>query len=211
MIVISELQGRLVVIKVSGNPTNLSGEELVHVDDNTWQIETPAKRVIDPDAPFELEIDDSGWEDLPYESVDKLSGTVTFAGDGYADTEDIRVKTTNPTAKYLPMSDAAYAYSYTYNRGVDLMEVNKFRDTHKSRIPGQKFASGTLSQWDVVDDYFRDALTDGSPVVLEMRSDEGEAPQRYWALVESAEMTAAIDSPQEQVVSFISTDALLNL
>lgn len=279
----TELAGRLVTIKVGGDPLDLSGEELEQVSTYQWQIENEHKRVIDTAVKPELEIDDGGgYEDVGYESVSYLNGTFTFAEDHTGD--DIRIKTTNPTAKYLPMSTACYAHNYTYNRAAELQDVTAFKQeasrieeaeagttetnieitghgmevgnkivntdrgdaertitevvdddnftvdtvadqapgddielhyceeaTHHKRIAGQKFASGTISQWDVVDSYFRDALTDGSPVVLEFRGQDTGDPQRLWALLESAEMTAAIDSPQDEAVSFISTDELLNL
>lgn len=218
----TELAGRLAVVKVSGDPLDLSGEALEHVTDTEWRIADIDKRVIDRDVDPVLQWDDSGWVDIEHISVNRLSGTFTFAAPGYADTESLRVKTTAPTAKYLPLSTAAFAHNYSYNRGVDLMDVTPFRVwdadtssyvpvTHRKRIKGQKFASGTINQWDVIDSYFGDALTDGSPVVLEFRGQDAGDPQRVWALLESAEMTAAIDSPQDEAVSFISTDELLNI
>ncbi len=208
----AELAGRLAVVKVSGNPLNLNEQALAQISTYIWRIADADMRVIDPAVNPTLErSDDEGfsWSDQAYVSVNKLSGEFTFAADHAGD--DIRVKVTDPTANYLPMSTAAYAHSYSYNRGADLFDVSAFLATHKKRIAGQKFASGTLSQWDVMDSYYRDALTDGEPVVVEFRGETAGDPQRVWALVESEEMAAAIDSPQGKTVSFISTDELLNI
>ena len=204
----TELAGKLVVIKVSGDPLDLAGEVLAHIDDHTWQVDAAAKRVIDPAVAPVLELyDGANWNEISYLSVNRLSGTFKFDGDGYVSTEDIRVKSGN----YLPMSTAATAHSYSYNRGVDLFEVNRFGINHKKRIKGTKFANGTINQWDVIDSYFEDALTNGDVVVMEFKPEEAAAPQRLWALVESDEMSAAIDSAQDRAVSFISTDELLNI
>jgi len=220
----SELAGRLVVIKVSGDPLDLSEEALTQGTTYEWQITDANKRVIDPDVDPTLEYSADGgttWNDQNYTSVNKLNGMFVL-GDNRTD-DLVRVKTTVTTANYLPMSEAASAHNYNYDRGVDLLDVTAFRQedpdnpgeyipsTHKKRIPGQKFASGSINKWDVVDSYFRDALTDGSPVVLEFRAEDTGDPQRLWALLESAEMSAAIDSPQDEAVSFISTDELLNI
>lgn len=209
----AELPGRLAVVKVSGSPLSLAGEDLEQLSTYVWRIEDADMQVIDPAVDPTLEMLDEGgdpddpedWSGVSYVSVNKLSGEFTFDEDH--DGEDIRVKVGN----YLNMSTAAYAHSYSYNRGADLFDVSAFLATHKKRIAGQKFASGTLSQWDVMDSYYRDALTDGEPVVLEFRGETAGDPQRVWALVESEEMAAAIDSPQGKTVSFISTDELLNI
>lgn len=205
----SELAGRLAVIKVSGDPVTAAEEGLTHSTDTSWQITDATKQVLDRDVSPVLEKDDGvgGWDEISYESVNKLNGKFTFSGSGYADTETIRVKSGN----YLPMSSAAYAHDYSYSKQATMLEVNRFGETHKRRIAGTKFGSGSLSQWDITDTYFEDALTSGDPVVLEIRSESAGDPQRLWALIESAEMSAAIDSPQDEAVSFISTDELLGL
>ncbi len=273
-----ELAGRQAVVKVSGDPIDLSEEFLVQIKVYVWQVSDANKRVIDRDVEPVLERYPvfGNWEDQDYVSVNKLDGTFIFDTDYTGDS--IRVKSGN----YLPMSTAAYAHSYTYNRGVDLFDVTAFRretsrtedaeagttetnititdhglevgnriintdrgnaertvteivdddnftvasvtnqasgdtielyhyipSTHRKRMKGQKFASGSISSWDVVDSYFRDALTSGDPVVLEFRGQDSGDPQRVWALLENTEMAAAIDSPQEETVSYISTDKLL--
>lgn len=203
----AETAGRLAIVKVSGTATDLATETLTRVDDNNWQVTTAAKQVLDRDVTPVLEEDDGGWADIEYESVDKLSGIFTFSGAGYTAGSDIRVKTGN----YLPMSSAAYAHAYTYRRGVDLHDASIFLATHKNRIPGLKYASGTLSQWDMTSAYFSDALTAGNPIVLEFRDAAASDPLRVWALLESQEMRAAIESAQDEIVTFISTDNLLNL
>jgi len=205
----SELAGRLAVIKASGDPVTAVAEGLTRIDDNTWQITDTLKQVLDRDTEPTLEQDDGlgGWDLIGYAKVNKLNGKFTFSDAGYAGTETIRIKTGN----YLPMSNVAYAHDYTYNKQANLIEVNRFNETHKKRIVGTKFGSGSLSQWDVTDSYFEDVLTTGEPMVLELRASSSGDPQRLWALIESTEMSAALDSAQDEAVSFISTDELLKL
>ena len=204
----AETAGKLAIVKVSGTAIDLAAETLTRITDTTWQVTTAAKQVLARDVTPVLEYNDGGgYDEITYESVDKLSGIFTFAGAGYSAGSDIRVKTGN----YLPMSSAAYAHAYTYRRGVDLHDASVFLATHKNRIAGLKFASGTLSQWDMTDTYFSDTLTAGDPVVLEFRDAAASEPLRVWALLESQEMRAAIESTQDEIVTFISTDVLLNL
>ena len=205
----SEIAGRLAVIKVSGDPVTAVVEGLTYITNTSWQVTDVLKQVLDRNTEPTLETDDGlgGWDPISFTKVNKLNGKFTFDGAGFADTETIRIKTGN----YLPMSSAAYAHAYTYNKQASLMEVNRFGDTHKKRIVGTKFSSGSLNQWDVTDTYFSNVLTSGEPMVLELRASAAGDPQRLWALIESTEMSAAIDSPQDEVVSFISTDELLKL
>ena len=203
----SELEGRLAVVKVSGAPVSAAEEALTRITNTVWQITDAAKQVLDRDVTPVLEKFNIVWADIEYESVNKLNGKFTFAAPGHAAGSTIRVKTGN----YLPMSSAAAAHEYTYKKSVTLHEITTFLATHKNRIAGTKWAAGTLSQWDVTDSYFEDALVAGSPVILEFRGQAAGNPERVWALLESQEMRAAIDSPQDEVVSFISTDELLNL
>lgn len=204
----NELSGNLVSIKVSGGPVTLAEAALERVTDNKWQIATEGYRVIDLDSTPVLEKYDgvSAWDEISYESVDRLSGEFTFSGAGHVAGSLIRVK----SGFYLPMSVAAYAHAYSYNRAVDLHEVPRFLVNYKKRIAGQKFASGSLSQWDVQDSYYEDALIAGKPVVLEIRPDENLPVRRVWAVLESDELAAAIGSAQDKAVSFISTGKLLN-
>jgi hypothetical protein len=136
-------------------------------------------------------------------SLNRLNGTVTYV--------PAVVRVIYVSGDYLPMSSAAYAHDYSYTKEIDAHGVTAFLATHKSRIAGQKYASGTLSDWEVTSTYFADALTAGVPVVLEFRGQTADNPERVWALLNSQEITAAVAGAQDQVVKFISTEALLTL
>lgn len=203
-----ELAGKLVSIKISGNPTDLTGSALEHVTNTQWQIENEAFRVIDLNTDPVLErFVDPDWIPVEYKSVDRLSGIFTFEAPGYDNTEMIRIN----SGFYLPMTVAAYAHTYSYNRGAELHQVPRFLADYMKRIRGVKFASGSLSQWDVTDTYFEDALKAGNPVVLEIRATETGQPKRVWAMLENEELSAALDSPQDLAVSFVSTGKMLNI
>lgn len=197
-----ELAGKLATIKVSGEATVFPAEATTTTDDKTYQITNAAKRVLDRDTtPTVLDGGIATTEDY---TINKLSGVITF------ETVDVsRVITV--TGKYMPMSTATYAHNFSYSRGVDLQDVTAFLATHKNKIASTKFASGTLNQFDVTSTYYADALTAGDPVVIEFLDTATSEPIRCWALLEGAEMQAAIESPQDQIVTFISTDELLNL
>lgn len=199
----SELAGRLATIKVSGTAVTLTAEATSTTDNQIYQITDAAKRVLDRDTtPTVL---DDGVETLESYTVNKLNGIITF------ESVDALRGTITVTGKYLPMSTVAYAHNFSYNRGVNIMDITPFLATHYKRLAGTKFASGTLSQFDLSSTYFADTLVAGKPVVIEFGDTATSEPIRCWALLENAEMTAAIDNPQDEIVSFISTDELLDL
>lgn len=198
----AERAGRSAAIKVSGTALTFTTEATTTTDNQNYQITSAIRRVWDRDTtPV---VYDDGLATAEEYTINKLNGTITFA------TVDALRGVITVSGKYLPMTSATYANQFSYRRGVEMMEVNKFQDTHKTKLSGTKFASGTLSQWDVISAYYKDALTAGDPVVIEFTSLAGEEPLRCWALLDSVEMQAAIDDPQNEIVSFISTDELLN-
>jgi hypothetical protein len=198
----AEIAGKGATIKVSGTATSFTAEETSTSDNQSYQIDAAAKQVWDRDtAPTVYEDDVETTETY---TVDYLQGIITFE-----DADALR-GTVTVTGKYLPMATATYAHEFSYNKGCDLMEVNKFGDSYKSRLAGLKYASGTLSQWDVTADYYKDALVAGNPVVIEFTAAAGEDEKRVWALLESVEMSAAIADPQNEIVTFVSTDELMN-
>ena len=90
---------------------------------------------------------------------------------------------------------------------MDVADVTRFGDTHKRKLPMQKFAYGTISQWDVTDTFFTDALLSGTPKYIIFNSGvEGTQPKVVLAYFEKEEIKAAIGNPQDATVSFISAN-----
>ena len=135
--------------------------------------------------------------------LNRLNGTVTYPS--------ALARTILISGNYLPMSTAAYANSASYSMNCDMLDKTKFGDAYKLRLAGHKYASGSLTQLDMADTYFEPALTASLPVVIEYLTTSAGLPTRFWALLESAEVQAAIDGMQNQVVTWISTEAFLKL
>ncbi len=106
---------------------------------------------------------------------------------------------------YYPISLAATAHDYQISQQTDMGDITPFLATHKKRMPLEKFASGTISYFDVTDPYFEDALTNGTEVFIDLMDGTG-GRRRTKALIDKNDMKAAIGSPQSATVSFISTD-----
>jgi len=200
---VAELAGLNTVIKISGAATSMTAEATTTSDNQVYQITSTAKQVLDRDtAPT---VYDDGVETVESYTVNYLNGKITFA------TVDAGRGPITVTGKYLPMSTAAYAHSMSVSKAVDLHETTAFGATHKNRLAGLKSASGTINQFDVADTTYSDALTAGNPIVIEIRSESTAEPDRYWALLESDEVAAAIGGVQDETVSWISHDEWIKL
>lgn len=136
-------------------------------------------------------------------SLNRLNGMVTYPGTAS--------RTIKISGSYLPMATAAYAHSMSKSMGAETMDVTAFPATHRKRLPGLKFASGTLNQFDVTDTAFSSALIAGLPIVIEDVANSGAEPNRFWALLEKDEVTAALSGPQDESISWTATDAWLRL
>lgn len=194
------LTGKDVVIKVSGQGVQATDLTTVTNDYKTYQIEDELRQVIAFDIP--VVVKNHGIVTEEKYKVNRLNGTITFET-----VDDTRVITVDCT--YLPLVTVAEAHVASYTEAVDIHEVPRFGDTHKRRIPGLKYASGSLSHWDILDSTFDDALVSGKPVVIELKPSAQSKTKRLFALLESTEMSLAIDNPHEQSVSFISTDEFI--
>lgn len=193
------LAGKDVIIKISGEGVVATDLATITTDNKTYQIADELKQVITLNTP--IIVYDNGVETTEKYKVHRLTGTIEF------ETEKERDITIDCT--YLPLVQVAEAHVASYTEAVDLHEIPVFGSEYKRRIPGLRYASGSLSHWDILDTTFTGTLVSGKPVVLEYKHSETGNTKRLFALLESTEMSLAIDNPYEQSVSFISTDEFI--
>ena len=136
-------------------------------------------------------------------TVNRLNGKVTFP------TSEVRGVAISTS--YLPMTTVGYANAASKSMMCDMLDDTVFGDSYKSRTVGLKSASGTLTQLDVTDTTYSDALTAGNPIVIEYLTSSTAEPTRFWAILDSDEVTAAVDGLQNEIVSWTSTDAWMKL
>lgn len=206
----AELAGKSAVVKISGYAADFTDEPTTANPSRTeYQVTNSLKHVWDRTAAITVKrsTDGTNWNTVNSNeyTLKRLCGKVIFLSAQAINTQ-IKV-----SGKYLTMSTAAYAHEFSYSRACEPLAVTTFGDTHINRIPGLKSASGSLKQFDVTDTYFIDALLIGNPVVIEFRAQASGNPLRLWAYLDSSELSAAINNPQEESVSFSSTDELLKL
>jgi len=198
-----ELAGKEVVIKISGAATSMTGEATTNIDNQTYQVTNVVKQVFDRETPPTILVGGSATAEVY--TVNYLNGKVTFA------TVNAGRGVVTITGKYLPMATAAYANSMSKSRDVDILPVDVFGLTHKKRLAGLKSASGTLSQFNIADTTYKDALLVGKPIVIEDRESSAGEPNRFWALLDNDSVESAVEGVQNETISWVSYDAWIRL
>jgi len=191
--------GKQASVYVTGEPITMTDENTATADHKTYQIYNEAKRLLDCETTLVVKV--NGVQGSSGFKVNYLLGKVIFAT--ARNVEDV----VTISGKYIPKSLAVTAHEFSFGKGVDVGDVTRFGDTHKRKLPMQKYAYGTISQWDVTDNFFTDALLSGTPKYIIFNSGvEGTAPKIVLAYFEKEEIKAAVGSPQDATVGFISAN-----
>lgn len=197
------IAGKKALVKVSGSAVAFTNEPTTADETlKVFQITDQTKRVWDRKSNITVEEStDNGttWSAASGYSLDRLAGKVIFATAQAAGTQ-IRV-----SGSYLPLSIAAECKEYSYSLQGDNQDASSFGADFIKRKQGLKDISGSLSQW-YVDTYFKDALTSGEPIVLEIYADSSANYDfRVWALLAKDEISSAVDGLIEAKVEFEGT------
>lgn len=164
------------------------------------QITASTKRIIDINQDIIVEVD--GVAQTSGYTVDTLNGTVLFTADQTGNVVTV-------TGYYVPTSTAAECHEWSNSITQDFEDTPRFQDEWNRKTPTLKSASGSLSEWYNVDTYFSDALIAGNPVVIELYAQDTLNPDRVWGVLNSVEMSAAVDGVAETSVSYESTNKML--
>jgi len=191
--------GKQASVYVTGEPITMTDENTMTEDHKTYQICNEAKCLLDCETTLVVKV--NGVQGSSGFKVNYLLGKIIFTT--ARNVEDV----VTISGKYIPKSLAVTAHEFSFGKGVDVADVTRFGDTHKRKLPMQKFAYGTISQWDVTDTFFTDALLSGTPKYIIFNNGvEGTEPKIVLAYFEKEEIKAAVGSPQDANVSFISAN-----
>lgn len=189
--------GNEVRIKVSGAPLSFTDEATTSVDNRIYAIANKSKEIWDMNVPVIVKNGASVTSE-PF-IIDYVRGTIIF--DKVDALRNIKV-----SGSYVTTSTVGKAYKYSLSEKYNIYDITCFDDVVKKRMTGEGEASGEISDFDVLDTYYRDALLQGKEILIEISSFEGDPnPTRLWAILESRELASAFGSPQEATVSFLST------
>ena len=86
-----------------------------------------------------------------------------------------------------------------------MLDITPFGVANKKRKAGLFHASGTITEFDVADETFTDAIVAADFLILDIYEISSALPKRYWAVFESSELQAAVEGAQTQVLSWQST------
>jgi len=190
--------GKQASVYVTGEPITMTDENTMTEDHKTYQIYNETKRLLDCESAIVVKV--NGVQGSSGFKVNYLLGKVIFTT---ARNEDV----VTISGKYIPKSLAVTAHEFSFGKGVDVGDVTRFGDTHKRKLPMQKYAYGTISKWDVTDTFFTDALLSATPKYIIFDSGTvGTEPKIVLALFEKEEIKAAVGNPQDATVGFISAN-----
>lgn len=197
--------GRKALVKVAGTTVTMTAEATTLLSgagitvNTQYQITATTKQIIDINSTITVLV--AAVPVTTGFTIDTLQGIIIF------DTPAIRTVTV--TGKYVPTSTAAECKEWSNTINADMLDVTKFQDDWLVKQQGLKSCEGSLSRWLTIDTYFFDALIAGLPVVIEMYAQDTLNPDRVWAILNSVEMSAAVDGALEEAVSFESTNKML--
>jgi hypothetical protein len=201
------------VIRGPGTSTAFTNEPTTKLTANTvYQLNTDARRLLDPAVPVVVEVDadgagGGGYAVAPASSyvVDYLFGIITFLADQGA-AALVRV-----SASYIPVVDllGVTDWSITCSRTVlDDTTINNAAGVRTKKL-GLKDVTGslTLNELLTVDHdpgagalVLKSYLDNGTPLLLEVAT--GGKRFRAWGLIESTEAGGSVDELVSNTVNF---------
>lgn len=196
--------GHTSVIRGPGTSTAFTNEpttELVgDVANSVYQLNTAAKRLLDPAVAVVVEVDADGGGGGSYAvadpstyTVNYLYGIITFAAD-QGSSALVRV-----SASYLPVIELAGVTQWNFTASRDALDITTVPNEDRLRKLGLKDFSGSLTLNELASyDHdsgggeliLLDAMEDGTPLLFER--EVGGKLFRAWVLLESTEEGAGV-------------------
>jgi len=195
-----------ITVKITGTSTAFLNEATTNAGDNkTYQITDSTKRVWDKSVSLTVEVSTDGgttWNPVSTGfTVQHLNGTIVF------DTADAS-RLVRVSGNYLPLSAVAEVHEFTLTLTADTADDTTFGDSWRTYVQTLKQITGSLARWAVTNTALRDALTNATELVVEVNWTSTET-WRFWALVNSDEVAAAVDGLADESVDFQSTEDIV--
>lgn len=200
------------VVRGPGTSTAFTNEPTTKLTANTvYQLNTDAKRLLDPAVPLLVEVDPDGGGAAPYATapassytVDYVFGIITFLADQGA-SATVRV-----SGSYLPVIDLVGVTDWKFTASRTVLDDTTINTAgQRSKKLGLKDITGSLTLNELLSyDHdpgagqlvLRTYLDNGTPLLFERAS--GGKRFRAWVLLESAEEGGAVDDLINNTVNF---------
>lgn len=204
------------VVRGRGTSTAFTNEATTKLVANTvYQLNTDARRLLDPSVAVVVEVDADGAGGGGYVvaspstySVDYFFGIITFAAD-QGSAALVRV-----SASYLPVLDLLGVTSWTINQSRTVLDdttVNVAAGANRTKKLGLKDLSGSLELNELLTADFDPGagtqtlqayLDAGTPFLLEVLPAPGAKRFRGWVLLESADGGGSVDDLINNTVNY---------
>ena len=184
-------------VKISGVSTAMTSQAMTVVTGNTYQINSTARRVWNPNGSFAFTNLGSTIAASNIVSIDYLFGKVTFA------TSKTTVVLASGT--YLPVANIIGANSYTLNLSRAVLDDTDFTSTGwvSRGTVGLLDAKVSLSRWEDLDvDYF-DILNDETKVVLDLAPGGESLLARGFFKLESDNLSGDVAGLEAAELAFV--------
>ena len=177
--------GYLALVKRGGTSTAMTNEVMNSVGApdpaNTYQITDAARRIIDRAILPTFRENGTPIPEADIVKRDFLFGKVTFTR---SVTEPIDV-----SGNYIPTVNIGGANSYNLNMGGDLLDDTDFEEgqttNQRSRVYGLRDVSVSFSRFEILEQFFHDAIADRTPVVIDIRPSGAGDFARGWCVAEN--------------------------
>jgi hypothetical protein len=195
-------------VKKGGVATTFTASAFTEITTNqVFQITDATKRVwdVDPATAFIFYEDAVAIDDSEIESIDLLTGTVTFV------TND-KTGTITGSGKYIPVTAIASCFEASVSLNNTIVDATTFvsaqaNNGFKSKMATLKDASASLNNFYEFDETFTDALVAGTPLLIHIDI-AGDASQilKGWFMVESDETSSPLEDLSKESISLQATD-----
>jgi hypothetical protein len=196
------IAGRKARVKVTGVAVPVTAEAATSETLSIYRITNAARRIMAPAVAVTVEQSTNGganWNTVTAYTLNRLEGRVNFTSARGAGTL-VRVN-----YSYLPVTTALEGRNYSYSIIAKNDDDTQYGDDWQSRMQVTLDCKGTIDTLATLDRYFASTLLAGTaPVVIELWSDNAAAAPdlRFWALLDTHGLQAAIDSVQKNPIEW---------
>lgn len=186
-----------VTVSVTGDSTSMVNEAMNGAG-STYQITDAARRLVDPSSA--ITIKEGGVATVKTFTFDYFTGTVTFVG-----TPTLAVTI---DGNFLPVRQLTEAYEIDVSLSRNLSDTSRLGEDFTRRTAAIADITGSFSCYDDgntvygLDLDLNQVLVDGTTKVIKVALGDGTNILQFFALLETNEVSASVDSVQQLTVSF---------
>ena len=189
--------GHLATISITGASTTMTGEATTVTSGTSFQMDTAARRIVDPAVALVIKDGGSAWGGTF--TFDYLNGIVTLSG---APTGDVTID-----GAFLPSRQITQAYELDVSLSAALADSSLLGTAFTQRTRALSDITGSMSCYDVGLTNYTDVelvtlLDNATTKVIDIAWNGGTNYLRFFAMFENVEPSGSVDGIQSLSASF---------